>query len=100
VKNAIFVFSVLPGSAEVHVISGGIVKRPLIAYFTGSICAKKTSKSVHVCQSYSKTKVGYFSDTVYSNTETSYQHSFYNKSENQPGYLNVRQQKFDRLRVG
>jgi len=61
---------------------------------------KKISKSAHVCQSYSKPKVGHVSNTVRSTTETSYQHSFYNKSQNQPRYLNVRQQKFDRLRVG
>jgi len=31
----------LPGSAEAQVIWGGIVKRPLIAYFIGNISAKK-----------------------------------------------------------
>jgi len=31
----------LPGSAEAQVISGGIVKRLLIAYFIGNISAKK-----------------------------------------------------------
>jgi len=42
VKNAIFVFPFLPGSAEAHVIWGGngIVKRLLIACFIGSISAK------------------------------------------------------------
>jgi len=34
-------FPVLTGSAEAQVISGGIVKRLLIAYFIGNICAKK-----------------------------------------------------------
>jgi len=41
VKNAVVVFAVLPGSSEAQVISGGIVKRLLIAYFIGSISAKK-----------------------------------------------------------
>ena len=40
VKNAIFVFPGLPGSAEAQVISGGVVKRLLIAYFVDSISAK------------------------------------------------------------
>ena len=34
-------FPVLPGSAEVQVIGGGIVRRLLIAYFIGNISAKK-----------------------------------------------------------
>jgi len=38
----------------------------LIAYFIGSICAKKISKSIHVCQGYSKSKVGrFFRDMVH-----------------------------------
>jgi len=41
VKNVIFVFPVLTGSAEARVISGSIVKRLLIAYFIGNIYAKK-----------------------------------------------------------
>jgi len=53
-------FPVLTGSAEAQVISGGIVKYLLIAYFIGNICAKKISKSIHVRQSYSKPKVGRF----------------------------------------
>ena len=40
VKNAIFVFPRLSGSAEAHVIWGGTVKRLLIAYFIGNISAK------------------------------------------------------------
>jgi len=60
VKNAIFVFLRLPGSAEAHVIWGGTVKHLLIAYFISNISAKKVSKCVHVCQSYSKPKVGRF----------------------------------------
>jgi len=47
-------FPFLPGSAEAHVIWGDILKRLLITYFIGNISAKKMSKSVHVCQSYSK----------------------------------------------
>ena len=53
-------FPVLPGSAEAQVTGGGIVKRLLIPYFIGRMCAKKYQKSVHVCQSYSKPKVGRF----------------------------------------
>ena len=34
-------FPILTGSAEAQVIWGGIVKRPLIAYFIGNISAKK-----------------------------------------------------------
>jgi len=41
VKNAMFMFLVLPGSAEAQVACGGIVKCLLIAYFIGSISAKK-----------------------------------------------------------
>jgi len=37
-------FPILPGSAEAQVISGGLVKRLLIAYFIGNISAKKISK--------------------------------------------------------
>jgi len=40
VKNAIFVFPVLPVSAEAQVIWGGTVKRLLIAYFIGNISSK------------------------------------------------------------
>ena len=53
-------FPVLPGSAEAQVIWGGTLKRLLIAYCITNICAKKISKCVHVCQSYSKPKVGRF----------------------------------------
>jgi len=56
-------FPVLPGSAEAQVWSG-ILKHLLIAYFIGKHSAKKKSKSVHVCLSYSKPKVGRFWDTV------------------------------------
>jgi len=40
VKNAIFVFFVLSGSAEAQGIWGAIVKRRLIAYFIGNISDK------------------------------------------------------------
>jgi len=53
-------FLALPGSAEAQVIWGGIVKSLLIAYFIGNISAKKISKSIHMCQSYSKPKVARF----------------------------------------
>jgi len=59
VKNVISCFRVLPGSAEAQVIWGGIVKRLLIAYIIGIM--PKILKSIHVCQSYSKPKVGRFS---------------------------------------
>jgi len=39
-------------------LEGGTVKRRLIAYFIGNISAKKILQSIHVCQSYSKPKVG------------------------------------------
>ena len=41
IKNAIFEFPVLPGSAQTQVTWGGIVKHFLTAYFIGSISAKK-----------------------------------------------------------
>jgi len=37
-----------------------IVKYLLIAYFIGNIFANKISKSIHVCESYSKPTVGRF----------------------------------------
>jgi len=40
-ENVIFVFPVLPGTAEAQVTWGGIVKRFLIAYSIGNISAKK-----------------------------------------------------------
>jgi len=52
-------FAIFRGSAEAQVIWGGIVKRPLIAYFIGNISAKKC-QNPFVCQSYSKPKVGRF----------------------------------------
>jgi len=39
-KNAIFVFPVLPGSAEAQAIQGGIVKHLLFSYFIGNISTK------------------------------------------------------------
>jgi len=52
-ENVIFVFSRFARQCR-------IVKRLLIAYFIGNISAKKISKSIHVCQSYSKPNVGRF----------------------------------------
>jgi len=60
-----FCVPVLPGSAEAQVIWGGILKRLLIVYLISSIFYQKIPKSVHICQSYSKPKVGRFWDTVY-----------------------------------
>jgi len=42
-------FPVFPGSAEVQIIWGGVVKRLLIAYFIGKITAK--SVKIHSCVS-------------------------------------------------
>ena len=53
-------FPALPGNAEAQAIWAGIVKHLLIAYFIGYISAKKILKSVHMCQTYNKTKVGRF----------------------------------------
>jgi len=49
-------FLILPGSAEAQVIWGDIVKRLF------DFC-QKISKFVHMCQSYSKPKLGRFSET-------------------------------------
>jgi len=51
-------FPVLPISTEAEVIWGGTVKRLLIAYIIVKISAKKISKCIHICQSYSKPEVG------------------------------------------
>jgi len=62
----------LPGSAEAQVISGGIVKHLLIAYFTHTLSVTflpKISKFIHVCQSYSKPKVGRFFETWFSSLD-------------------------------
>jgi len=47
-KMRFLCFPVLPGSAEAHVIWGGIVKCLLIAYFIGNISAKKY-QNVFMC---------------------------------------------------
>ena len=44
-KNVIFMFPVLPGSAEARVIWGGIVKRLLIAHFVCNI----SDKNIKIC---------------------------------------------------
>jgi len=53
-------FPVLPGSAKAQLICCGIIKCLLIAYIIRDISTKKISKSVHVCQTYSKPQVGRF----------------------------------------
>ena len=59
-------FCVLPGSAEAKVISRGIVKRLLVAYFIGNISAKKYQNPFMWAKVISKPKVGrFFWDTVY-----------------------------------
>ena len=59
-------FPVLPGSAEVQVIWGGILKHLLIAYFIGNISAKKISKSVRVWKKViANRRWGIFWDTAY-----------------------------------
>jgi len=57
-KNQFWSFPILPGSAEAQVILGGIVKRLLIAYFSGNVSAKKINP--FTCQSYSQPKVARF----------------------------------------
>jgi len=56
-------FSVLPGSAEAQVNWCGTVKCLLIAYLIGNISAKKISKSVNMCPSYTKPNVGHVCET-------------------------------------
>jgi len=63
-------FPVLPGSAEAQVTWGGKVKCLLTAYFIGNISAKKISKSIHGCQSYSKPTVEHVFDTRCRQRET------------------------------
>jgi len=62
-------FSVLPCSAEVQVIWGGVVICPLIAYSISNISSKQISKSITMSHSYSNPKVGRFWDTVYTWTK-------------------------------
>jgi len=62
VKNVIFVFPVLPGSAEAQVIWGGIVKRLLIAYFIGNSSTNNPFMYVKVIPSQ---RWDVFWDTVY-----------------------------------
>ena len=63
-KNAIFVFPVLSGSAEVQVAWGGLVKRLLIAYFTGISSAKNIKIRSYVSE-IQQTKGGTFWHTVH-----------------------------------
>ena len=55
-------FPVLLGSAEAQVLRGGTAKRVLIIFICNIV--PKMSKSVHMCQSYSKPKVGRFWECV------------------------------------
>jgi len=59
VKNAIFVFPVLPGSAEAQVIWRSIVTFFWLLTLSVALLPQ-ISKSIHVYQSYSKPKVGHF----------------------------------------
>jgi len=60
------IFSCFPFCQVVHCRSTSYLRRHsnlkhlLVVYFISSISAKKILKSIHVCQSYSKTKVGRF----------------------------------------
>ena len=65
--NAIFVFSVLPGrpSSQAQVIWGGIIKRFLIAYFIGSISAKKYQNPFTCVKVIASQRWDVFWDTVY-----------------------------------
>ena len=56
-------FAVSPGSAEALVRRGGKIKYRLIACFLSNRLCQTLSKSIHVCQSYSKTKVATFFET-------------------------------------
>jgi len=56
-------FPVLPGSAEIQVIWGGIIKRLLIAYFIGNISAKKISKSISCASKLQQAKGETFFET-------------------------------------
>jgi len=61
-------FPILPGSAEAQVIWGGIVKRLFDCLLYRWHFCRKISKSIYVCQSYSKPKVGcVFFETLCSN---------------------------------
>jgi len=62
-KNAIFMFPILPGSAEAQVIWGGIVKHNLIAYFIGNISAKKYQNRFTCVTGYSKPKMARLFET-------------------------------------
>jgi len=67
-KMQFLCFTILPGSAEVHVIWGGTVKHLLTAYFIGNISAKKISKCVHASK-LRQTKGGTFFETQCISTE-------------------------------
>jgi len=58
-------FPVLIGSAEAQVISGGIVKRLLIAYFIGNIYAKKDQNPFMCVKVIASQRWDVFWDTVY-----------------------------------
>jgi len=76
-ENAIFVYSVLPGSAEAQVIWGGIVKRILTAYFIRSISAKKYQKSFTCVKVIASQRWDVFWDTVYRLSTNTSLHSLY-----------------------
>jgi len=65
VKSAIFVFPVLPGSAEAQVIWAGIVKCLLIPYFIGRICVKNIKDPFTCVKVIASQTVDVFWDTVY-----------------------------------
>jgi len=58
-------FPILPGSAEGHVIWGGILKRLLIAYFIGNISAKKYQTLFTCVKVIASHRWDVFWDTVY-----------------------------------
>ena len=58
-------FPILPGSAEVQVIWGGIVKRLLIAYFIGNISAKNIFNPFMCVKVIASQRWDFFWDTVY-----------------------------------
>ena len=65
VKYVIFVFRVLPGSAEAQVTWGGTVKLLLIAYFISYISAKKYQNPFMCVKVIASQRWDVFWDTVY-----------------------------------
>ena len=63
-KMRFLCFPVLPGGAETQVIWGGRLKRLLIAYFIGNICAKKYQNAFTYVKAMANQRWDVFWDTV------------------------------------